>query len=63
MRKDEEKYEETMTNFEGAYLRDGYADSAEIFLPRGIFHRKIVQFRSDIIDLQMRKNGIYLVPV
>ena len=35
----------------------------EAVLPRGIFTEKIVQFRLGIIELQMRENGIYLVPV
>ena len=29
-KEDKEKYEETETNFEGAYLSDGMADSAQI---------------------------------
>ena len=31
--------------------------------PEGFSTEKIVQFRSGIIELQMRENGIYLVPV
>ena len=63
-----EKYEETKTNFEGAYLHDGLADSAEIWngmcpTPRDFPQKKIVQFCSGITELQMRENGIYLVPV
>jgi len=31
VQKEEEKYKETKTKFEGTYLRDGYADLAEIW--------------------------------
>ena len=34
----------------------------ERVLPREIFHRNIVQFHLGFIELQMRENGIYLVP-
>jgi len=56
-------------NFEGSYLRDGWADSTEIWngrcpIPRDFLHlAKMVQFHLGIIELQMRENGIFLVPV
>jgi len=56
------------TNFEGAYLRDGYADLTEIW--KGMFptlrdfpQQKMMQFRLGIIKLQIRENGVFLVPV
>ena len=35
----------------------------ECVLPEGFSKENIVQFRSGIIELRMRENGIYLVPV
>ena len=59
-------------NFESVYLRDGWVDSTEVSwadsteinvpYPEGLSTAKMVQFcyRATV---QMRENGIFLVPV
>ena len=54
--------------FEGAYLSDGWADSAQICngncpTPRVFSHQKMVNFGSGTMELQMRENGVFLVAV
>ena len=65
---DKEKYEETETNFEGAYLSDGLADSAqklkwEVPHSEGVSTAKMVNFCPAIMKLRMCEKGIFLVPV
>ena len=65
----EEKYEENETNFEGAYLRKGLVDSAQIWnwrcpTPSELANRKFfVFFCLGSVELQMCENGVFLTPV
>ena len=58
--KDEEKYKENKTNFEGTYLGDGWADSTQIWNRRYLTPMEflLVDFRSGTIELRMRENRI-----
>ena len=54
-------------NFEGAYLGNGLADSAQIwnwrYPAQENSHRKFVCFCSGSVELQMHENDIFFTPV